>query len=403
MQRPVFIHPGLLEATHVFLRRDMLRRPLQQPYDGPFKVLQRKDKVFSLTSMVNGYLYLLIDANLLFFLNTEDLQLPQTKNETPATVEPNATTPTPATVEHDPTASTPTQPSTRSGRIVHLPTRRHLDAFTRGRIIGKLEEGRSVTSVAAEFELLTASFHDFGRQFQTTETAIRGSVVVVHEEPHPQMTGTLSYRTEETGGRKREKSLDTTQATDDRYRVLPWREDCTVVVCLHDALYDESRFSLSSDSHRILIWRERKSRNHPSNIIERVRYGGRSVLVWGGIMLGSRTDLHISTQVQSTGPVIVTRFFFHMCVFLEALWVCSSFHGRQCTMSLHSSCRTALERVRILNVWIGRHAISGSQSHRACMGFSRQTLGSSYLTTSNDSGASIGTARRMGSNASTTH
>ncbi|GFS48947.1 uncharacterized protein TNCV_2656961 [Trichonephila clavipes] len=29
--------------------------------------------------------------------------------------------------------------------------RRHLDAFTRGRIIGKLEEGRSVTSVAAEF------------------------------------------------------------------------------------------------------------------------------------------------------------------------------------------------------------------------------------------------------------
>ncbi|GFY14736.1 hypothetical protein TNCV_647801 [Trichonephila clavipes] len=44
-------------------------------------------------------------------------------NETPATVEPNATAPTPATVEHDPTASTPTQPSTRSGRKVHLPTR----------------------------------------------------------------------------------------------------------------------------------------------------------------------------------------------------------------------------------------------------------------------------------------
>ncbi|GFX37643.1 hypothetical protein TNCV_3201661 [Trichonephila clavipes] len=48
-------------------------------------------------------------------------------------------------------------------------------------------------------------------------------------------------------------------------------------------------------------------------------------------------------------------------------------------------------------------AISGSQSHRACMGISRQTFGSSYLTTSNDSGASIGAARRMGSNASTTH
>ncbi|GFW76066.1 zinc finger MYM-type protein 1 [Trichonephila clavipes] len=58
-----------------------------------------------------------------FFLNNEDLQLPQTKKETPATVEPNATASTPATVESDPTASTPTQPSTRSGRKVHLPTR----------------------------------------------------------------------------------------------------------------------------------------------------------------------------------------------------------------------------------------------------------------------------------------
>ncbi|GFU72891.1 transposon Tf2-8 polyprotein [Trichonephila clavipes] len=122
-KRPVFIHPGLLEATHVFLRRDMLRRPLQQPYDGPLKVLQRKDKVFFLD--INGKrVSVSIDrCKPAFFLNTEDLQLPQTKNETPATVEPNATSPTPATVEHDPTASTPTQPSTRSGRKVHLPTR----------------------------------------------------------------------------------------------------------------------------------------------------------------------------------------------------------------------------------------------------------------------------------------
>ncbi|GFS61473.1 transposon Tf2-9 polyprotein [Trichonephila clavipes] len=122
-KRPVFIHPGLLEATHVFLRRDMLRRPLQQPYDGPFKVLQRKDKVFFLD--INGKrVSVSIDrCKPAFFLKTEDFQLPQTKNETPATVEPNATASTSATVESDPTASTPTQPSTRSGRKVHLPTR----------------------------------------------------------------------------------------------------------------------------------------------------------------------------------------------------------------------------------------------------------------------------------------
>ncbi|GFW96741.1 transposable element Tcb1 transposase [Trichonephila clavipes] len=66
---------------------------------------------------------------------------------------------------------------------------------------------------------------------------------------------------------------------------------------------NDSRFSLSSDSHRILIWRKRGSRNHPSNIIERDRYGGRGVLVWGSIMLGSRTDLHIFDAGSVNGPV----------------------------------------------------------------------------------------------------
>ncbi|GFT31196.1 hypothetical protein TNCV_2679651 [Trichonephila clavipes] len=73
--------------------------------------------------------------------------------------------------------------------------RRHLDAFNRGRIIGKLEKA--------------------------AEQLYGGSVVVVHEEPHPQMTGTLSYTPEETGGRQREKSLETRhRRLDDRYRVF---------------------------------------------------------------------------------------------------------------------------------------------------------------------------------------
>ncbi|GFV67156.1 transposable element Tcb1 transposase [Trichonephila clavipes] len=52
--------------------------------------------------------------------------------------------------------------------------RRHLDAFTRGRIIGKLEEGRSVTSVAAEFGIAHSIFSRLWRQFYTTGTAFRG-------------------------------------------------------------------------------------------------------------------------------------------------------------------------------------------------------------------------------------
>ncbi|GFU43362.1 integrase catalytic domain-containing protein [Trichonephila clavipes] len=62
--------------------RHVTCRPLQQPYDGPFKVLQRKDKVFFLD--INGKrVSVSIDrCKPAFFLNTEDLQLPQTKNET---------------------------------------------------------------------------------------------------------------------------------------------------------------------------------------------------------------------------------------------------------------------------------------------------------------------------------
>ncbi|GFU95652.1 transposable element Tc3 transposase [Trichonephila clavipes] len=183
--------------------------------------------------------------------------------------------------------------------------RRHLDAFIRDRIIGKLEEGRSVTSVAAEFELLTASFHDFGDNFKLQEQLSGGSVVVVYEEPHPQMTGTLSYRPEETGGRKRgeiARTHDTGDWTTDiafyrGQKTARWWSVCTTPY--------ESRSQLSSsDSHRILIWRERRSRNYPSNIIERDRYGCRGVLVWGGIILGSRTDLHIF----DAGSVNGTRY-----------------------------------------------------------------------------------------------
>ncbi|GFW72052.1 transposable element Tcb1 transposase [Trichonephila clavipes] len=58
---------------------------------------------------------------------------------------------------------------------------------------------------------------------------------------------------------------------------------------------DDSRFSLQSDSRRTLIWRAPGTRYHQENTIERHRYGGAGGLVWGGIILGSRTDLHVQS------------------------------------------------------------------------------------------------------------
>ncbi|GFX81433.1 transposable element Tcb2 transposase [Trichonephila clavipes] len=184
--------------------------------------------------------------------------------------------------------------------------RRHLDAFTRDRIIGKLEEGRSVTSVAAEFELLTASFHDFGDNFKLQEQLSGGSVVVVHEGTTPaddqyivlqarrnrrQTAGEIARHTTQATGRpisrftvarrlhggglfaRRPVRCVPLTPAHRRRRSLwcrehrNWRDNEWGRVLFTD----ESRFSLSSDSHRILIWRERGSRNHPSNIIERDR------------------------------------------------------------------------------------------------------------------------------------
>ncbi|GFY13658.1 DDE_3 domain-containing protein [Trichonephila clavipes] len=58
---------------------------------------------------------------------------------------------------------------------------------------------------------------------------------------------------------------------------------------------DESRFSLQSDSRRTLIWRAPGTRYHQENTIERHLYGGAGWLVFGRIILGSRTDLHVQS------------------------------------------------------------------------------------------------------------
>ncbi|GFY06054.1 transposable element Tcb2 transposase [Trichonephila clavipes] len=51
--------------------------------------------------------------------------------------------------------------------------RNPLDDFTRGRMIGKLEEGRTVTSVAAEFGINKGDISRAWKAFQTTGTSVR--------------------------------------------------------------------------------------------------------------------------------------------------------------------------------------------------------------------------------------
>ncbi|GFT32465.1 hypothetical protein TNCV_4484631 [Trichonephila clavipes] len=84
-----------------------------------------------------------------------------------------------------------------------------------------------------------------------------------------------------------------------------------------------------------------------------------------------------STQVQSTGPVIVTRFFFHMCVF---------FIGAMGLQFLFMDYNTPCHRT-----------VAAEQL------FESRRLAVRTLPPVTIRKASIGAARRMGSNASTTH
>ena len=42
----VHVPSDLLSAEYVFIRQDKVKRPLQQPYKGPFRVLAKADKYF---------------------------------------------------------------------------------------------------------------------------------------------------------------------------------------------------------------------------------------------------------------------------------------------------------------------------------------------------------------------
>ena len=46
--RKTYVNNDLLTCTHVFVRHDAIRKPLQQPYDGPFTVIKRTDKHFTI-------------------------------------------------------------------------------------------------------------------------------------------------------------------------------------------------------------------------------------------------------------------------------------------------------------------------------------------------------------------
>ena len=63
---------------------------------------------------------------------------------------------------------------------------------------------------------------------------------------------------------------------------------------------DESRFNLSGSNGWVGIWRSTRGCYQACNIVQHDRFGCGSVMVWGGISLEWRTDLHVLTRGKLT-------------------------------------------------------------------------------------------------------
>ncbi|GFX58338.1 transposable element Tcb2 transposase [Trichonephila clavipes] len=217
-----------------------------------------------------------------------------------------------------------------------MSSRHHIDDFMRGRIIGKIEEGRKITDVAREFDIAHSVVSRLWKSFKTTGMCSRRHGEVVLEVRRLQKTDISSYQ------QKRNRRT-TAQQVANQFLAASGKQISrkTVarrlrggglyarrpVVCVpltrqhrtarfqwcreHDnwteqdwacvLFSDESRFSLSLDCRRQLIWRESGTAYRPENIQEKDRYLTCSIMVWAGIMINGRTRLHVVANGTMTG------------------------------------------------------------------------------------------------------
>ncbi|GFY19684.1 transposable element Tcb2 transposase [Trichonephila clavipes] len=194
-----------------------------------------------------------------------------------------------------------------------MSSRHHIDDFMRGRIIGKIEEGRKITDVAREFDIAHSIVSRLWKSFKTTECVVDGTVEVVLEQVANQFLAasgkqisrkTVARLLREGGLYARRPVVCVPLTRQHRTARLQWcREHHNWTeqdwACVQFS--DESRFSLSWDCRRQLIWRDSGTAYRPENTQEKDRYPTCSIMVWAGIMINGRTCLHVVADGTMTG------------------------------------------------------------------------------------------------------
>ncbi|GFW25328.1 transposable element Tcb2 transposase [Trichonephila clavipes] len=176
-----------------------------------------------------------------------------------------------------------------------MSSRHHIDDFMRGRIIGKIEEGRKITDVGREFDIAHSVVSRLWKSFKTTGMCSRR-----HGEGRVRSTTPAEDRYIVLSA-KRNRRTTAQQHLTTRLQWCREHHNWTEQDWACVLFSDESRFSLSSDCRRQLIWRESGTAYRPENIQEKDRYPTCSIMVWAGIMINGRTRLHVGANGTMTG------------------------------------------------------------------------------------------------------
>ncbi|GFV47299.1 transposable element Tcb2 transposase [Trichonephila clavipes] len=184
--------------------------------------------------------------------------------------------------------------------------RRRLPNSLRWRAVGWMEMGLSQADVARRLNVSRSVVQRLWDQYQSEDSVSRRPLVADHFQASGRRISatTVRNRLHNAGLYARRPVVCVPLNGRQRRNRLCWAREhvsWTQQQWASVLFTDESRFTMESDSGRLLIWREQRTRYHQSNTVERHSYRGGGILVWAGISLGGHTDLHVFHGTTVTG------------------------------------------------------------------------------------------------------